>query len=221
MYLDIFVKMSLGALAVFIVFRLIGKKAVSELTPFDLLYVLVLGGLLETSIYDQQVSVFHMLFAISIWGLGVYGVEKLLVKTEVASKALQGEPSVLIHKGKINKEAMNRNHIDLEQLRALLRQQGCYTLKEAYYAILEINGSVTVIKKSEKQDPSVLLIDDGRIDHDTLASIDKDEDWLREKLNKQRYSKVEDIFYGDWLPEGELYLHAESAIIDEEERLDG
>lgn len=119
MYLDIFVKLSLGALAVFIVFRLIGKKAVSELTPFDLLYVLVLGGLLEGAIYDPLVSVMHMLFSISIWGLGVYVVEKLLVKTEVVSKALQGEPSVLIHEGKINKESLKRNHIDLEQLRAL------------------------------------------------------------------------------------------------------
>lgn len=94
-------------------------------------------------------------------------------------------------------------------------------MKEAYYAILEMNGSVTVIKKSEKQDPSVLLIDDGRIDHDTLASIDKDEDWLLKELSKEGYSNVKDIFYAEWLPEGELYLYLESAIIDEEERLDG
>ncbi len=221
MYLDILVKMIVGALAVFIVFRLIGKKAVSELTPFDLLYVLILGGLLETSIYDSAVSVFHQLFAIAVWGIGVYFVEKIVEKTQVASKILQGEPSVLISEGQINKEALKKNHIDLEQLRALLRQQGCYTLKEANYVILEINGSVTVIKKAQEAAPSILVIDEGRIDYDILKTIGKDEEWLREELNKEGYSDVEDIFYGEWLPEDELYLYSETATTHEEERLDG
>lgn len=221
MYVDIAVKMLVGALAVFIILRVIGKKAISELTPFDLIYVLVLSGILEGAIYDSLVSVFHLIFAMALWAMVVYLIELTLEKTKYATKIIQGEPAVLISGGQLNQEELKKNHIDLEQLRALLRQHGCYTLKEAYYAILEINGNLTVIKKSEKEAPSILLVDEGRIDQEVLSSLDKDETWLRNELEKEGHTDIEDIIYCEWLPDGELFVYTKEETTNKEDRLDG
>lgn len=99
MYIGIASKMLIGSLGVFIVIRLIGKKATSELTPFDLLYVIILGALVEEALYDDKVNVLHVIFAIALWGCVVYVVERILEKTEKMSSLVQGEPSVLIEKG--------------------------------------------------------------------------------------------------------------------------
>src|SRR5699024_3631263 len=102
MYIGIASKMLIGSIGIFILIRLVGNKAMSELTPFDLLYILILGAIVEEAIYDDKVDVFHVIFALILWGVVVYIVEKLLEKTEKLSTLIQGKPSILIEKGKLN-----------------------------------------------------------------------------------------------------------------------
>lgn len=221
MYLNIALKMLVGALGLLLIIRIIGKKAISELTPFDLIYVLVLSGMLEGSLFHEPVTVSHLIFAMILWAVIVYTIEVVLKKTKNVTKVIQGEPAVLINEGKLNMDELEKNHIDLEQLRAMLRQHGCYTLNDAYYAILEMNGGLSVIKKSEKQAPSVLLIDEGRIDHDTLEAIEKDEQWLRNELEKESYTDVDEIVYCEWLPGNQIFVSTYNETTADEKRLDG
>jgi len=221
MYIDIALKMIVGALVVFLIFRVIGKKAISELTPFDIIYVLLLSGLLEEAVYDEAVTILHQTYAIALWAAIVYFIERVLRKTQYATKAIQGEPAVLISKGKLNLKELEKNHIDLEQLRTLLRQHGCYAIMDANYAILEINGGVTVIKKAEKEVPSVLLIDEGRIEYATLESINRDEKWLRSELEKEGFTSIEDIIYCEWVPGERLYIYQDEETAVTKEKLDG
>lgn len=198
MYIGIATKMLLGSFGIFIVIRIIGKKAVSELTPFDLLYVIILGALVEEALYDDKVNILHVIFAITLWGGVVYLIEKILEKTEMLSSAVQGEPSVLIEKGKLNLKELNENYLDMEQLRSILRQHNCYSIHEVYYAILEINGSLTVITKEDKEIPTFLLIEEGHIKYKTLNSLGKDEGWLRTNLAEMGYTAIEEIIYCEW-----------------------
>lgn len=198
MYIGIAVKILVGSVGIFALMRIIGKKAISEVTPFDLLYVLILGALVEEAIYDTQVTVFHVLFAIVIWGLTVFIIEKIIEKTEVLSTYIQGEPSVLIDKGRLNLKELDRNHFDMEQLRVMLRQEQCYSIDEAYYAILEVSGGLTVITKEENDMPSYLLIEDGIIKTKTLQGINKNEEWLRDELTKLGQTDLEKLVYCEW-----------------------
>lgn len=198
MYISIAVKILVGSIGIFVLMRIIGKKAISEVTPFDLLYVLILGALVEEAIYDDQVSIFHVLFAIIVWGITVYIVEKIIEKTEFLSSKIQGEPSVLIDKGRLNLKELKRNHFDMEQLRVMLRSKGCYSIDEAYYAILEVSGGLTVITKETMAMPTYLLIEDGNIKPKTLHGINKTEDWLRSELAKMGQRDLENIIYCEW-----------------------
>lgn len=80
----------------------------------------------------------------------------------------------------------------------MLRQNEVYSIADVYYAILEVNGSLTVITKEESIIPSALLVEFGSIQQNTLHYINKDEMSLRTELAKQDYDQLEDIVYCEW-----------------------
>ncbi|MGX7107003.1 hypothetical protein ACWOBE_04295 [Hutsoniella sourekii] len=89
-YLLILAKLIFGGLSAFIMFRLMGKKAISDLTPFDMLFTLILGGIVTEPLYDNQVTLFEILFAIAIWGLVMFGLQRLLATTNNTSQLIEG-----------------------------------------------------------------------------------------------------------------------------------
>ena len=199
MYIGISSKLITGAIGIFILLRIMGKKTMSELTLFDLSYILLLGAVVEEAIYDDKVNVLHVLFAIVIWGLFVYAIEKALQHTDKFSTFIEGEPAILIEKGRLNLKELDANFFDIEQLRSMLRQNNVYSIADVYYAILEVNGNLTVITKDEAVVPSALLIEFGTIQENTLNYIMKDELWLRTELSKLGYDDLEEIVYCEWL----------------------
>lgn len=199
MYIGISSKLITGAIGIFILLRIMGKKTMSELTPFDLIYILLLGAVVEEAIYDDKVNVLHVLFAIVLWGLFVYVIEKALQHTDKFSTFIEGEPAILIEKGRLNLKELDANFFDIEQLRSMLRQNNVYSIADVYYAILEVNGNLTVITKDEAVVPSALLIEFGTIQENTLNYIMKDELWLRTELSKQGYDDLDEIVYCEWL----------------------
>lgn len=130
----------------------------------------------------------------------------MIKKTFHVSKVLQGEPAVLISEGKINRKALEGNLIDLEQFRAMLREKNCFVLRDVKYAILEIDGKFSIIRKDQQESPSILLVDEGRIDEETLKSIERDKEWLDQILKRQGYSQIKDIFYCEWISDDGLYV---------------
>lgn len=199
MYIGISSKLITGAIGIFILLRIMGKKTMSELTPFDLIYILLLGAVVEEAIYDDKVNVLHVLFAIVLWGLFVYAIEKALQHTDKFSTFIEGEPAILIEKGRLNLKELDANFFDIEQLRSMLRQNNVYSIADVYYAILEVNGNLTVITKDEAVVPSALLIEFGTIQENTLNYIMKDELWLRTELSKQGHNDLSEIVYCEWL----------------------
>lgn len=149
MFLTIGLELSIGLIGLLLVMRVLGKKTMAELTPFDLIYTLILGGIVEGAIYEQSVHIGHVLFALSFWGTLIYIIEVIVQKQHRFSQVLKGIPSILVHDGQLNLTELAKNHIELEQLRSLLRSQNCFSLKEAKYVILETSGEVSVMKNKE------------------------------------------------------------------------
>lgn len=164
-----------------------------------MIYILLLGAVVEEAIYDDKVNVLHVLFAIVLWGLFVYAIEKALQHTDKFSTFIEGEPAILIEKGRLNLKELDANFFDIEQLRSMLRQNNVYSIADVYYAILEVNGNLTVITKDEAVVPSALLIEFGTIQENTLNYIMKDELWLRTELSKQGHDDLDEIVYCEWL----------------------
>lgn len=209
---SITVKIVAGLIALLIVVRLLGKKELSQITPVDLVYLLVLGGLLEDSVYDDMVSVWEVLYTITLWAILIYIVELIVRRFDKLRPAIKGEPSVIINNGEIDLKALKKNKLESEQLRTLLRQQGIFAIQEVKFAILEPSGQLSVLK-SELASPvtaemlsitpkeaalSHLVVDEGRINTNVLRAIQKDEEWLRTELSEIGYRDVSKIYYVEW-----------------------
>lgn len=207
MFLQIASKLIVGLIGLLLITRLLGKKTLSEITPFDLIYTLVLGGILEESIYDDKVNALHFLFAVALWGIMIYFLESVVQKKDKINTFIKGSPSVLIYDGELNLSEIKNNHIEMEQLRSMLRSQNCFSLRTVKYAVLEIGGSVSVMNESEEDDEfSYLLIDEGVIEQKTVQFIGKDNDWLIESLKEDGHPNFEEIVYAEWTPKQGLYV---------------
>ncbi|MEK4947326.1 DUF421 domain-containing protein [Carnobacterium sp. FSL W8-0810] len=207
MFLQIASKLVVGLIGLLLVTRLLGKKTLSEITPFDLIYTLVLGGILEESLYDDKINILHFLFAVALWGIMIYFLESVVQKKDKINTFIKGTPSVLIYDGELNLLEIKNNHIEMEQLRSMLRSQNCFSLRTVKYAVLEIGGSISVMNKSEEDEEfSYLLVDESVIEIKTLQSIGKDKKWLIENLKEEGYQNLEEIVYAEWSSKQGLYV---------------
>ena len=211
-YVDIGLKLFLGLIALLIVTRLLGKKEMSQLTPFDFIYSLVLGGILEESIYDDKVSALQVWFAVAVWGVLLFIIEKLSKRFDKIRVLLKGETSILIRNGEFNVKELEANHLEMEQLRIMLRQQGVFSLREVCDLYLEPGGTVSLKKfakfdmvtptmlnlKPEEESLNFLFIDEGEINEEILRYTGKSKEWLYEELHQEGYTSIHDILYAEW-----------------------
>ena len=222
MFLTIGLELFVGLIGLLLVMRVLGKKTMAEVTPYDLIYTLILGGIVEGAIYDQAIHVGHIIFALGFWGILIYIIELVVQKQHRSSQVLKGIPSILVQDGQLNTKELAKNHIELEQLRSLLRAQNCFSLKEAKYVILETSREVSVMKNEEVNSTlAVLLIDEGRVEVKALESIGKTEEWLLEEIRKKGYEKPTDLVYAEWSKKEGLYIVPYSKEINVQLRIDG
>ncbi|WP_121609501.1 DUF421 domain-containing protein [Mesobacillus foraminis] len=212
MYGTIALKLIIGLIALLVVIRLLGKKELAQITPFDFIYALVLGGFLEEAIFDEKVSIGHLTFSIALWAILIYGIEVIVMKFDKLRPLLKGEPITIIEDGKLDLKALKKAKLEMEQLRTMLRQQGIFSIKEVSYAILEPSGHLSIMPEPfaapvtaemldlnpKKSTPSIMLIDEGREIESGLRLLGKDKKWLRDLLQKHGESKISDIFYAEW-----------------------
>ncbi|MBB6734486.1 DUF421 domain-containing protein [Cohnella zeiphila] len=217
-YAEIAVKLAIAFAGLWTMTRLLGKREIAQLTPFDFVSSLVLGDLVGNTIYDKQASYGMLLFALAFWAFLSYAFEKIMAFGKPFRRRLEGRPEMLIADGRIDLAAMRRNSMEIEELRMMLRQQGIFTVSEVAYAIYETNGSLSVLRKSAYEEvrrrdlelePSgtVLprsLVEKGVIQPHGLAAIGRDEDWLRRELRALGFTEVGSVAFAEWTEEGRL-----------------
>lgn len=219
-YGTIALKLLVGLLGLFIVIQLLGKRELSRLTPFDFIYALILGGIVEEGLYDKRVDIWHILFALFIWGLVFYMIEILTAKSNKMKKFLRGTPSIIIYDGEMDLKEMKKNHLDIQQLRTMMRKQGVFTLREVRDLYIEPCGTVSIKKytkasavtpsmlglEAKEEASSLLFIEEGRINEETLLAAKKTKKWLEEQLAKKGYEQLENILYGEWSETNGFYV---------------
>ncbi|MGR6897484.1 DUF421 domain-containing protein [Rummeliibacillus sp. BSL5] len=211
MVLTITLKVILGFIALMLVIRLMGKKELSEVTPFDIVFLLMLGGILEETLYDNKVQVWHFLYAIILWTVLSFITNLVVRKYDKLRPFIKGEPSILINKGVLDIKELKINKMETEQLLSLLRQQGIFSIREVKYVILEPGGQISVMKKDSSDQISTdtlprLLIDEGQIVNRTLNQIRKNEQWVINLLKKEGYEDIKKVYYAEWSEGKGLYV---------------
>lgn len=205
------IKIIAGFIALMVVIRFIGKKELAEVTPFDFVFIVILGGTLEEGVYDEKVRVWDVLYTIGLWTALYLLTDFLVRKFERLRPIIKGEPSFLVNNGLLDIKELKKNKIESEQLRSLLRMQGFFSISEVKYVLLEPGGQISILKKSSSDEDTGgvlthLLIDEGQIEERILAQIGKDKQWIIHQLKEEGYEDIKKIYYAEWSEENGLYV---------------
>jgi uncharacterized membrane protein YcaP (DUF421 family) len=219
-YWNIFIESIFGFFILYVLTKVLGKSQISQITPFDFISAIILGELVGSALFEEKAGVLHIAFIIFIWGGLIYSVEIITQKFKRTRYLLEGSPEIVIRKGKLIRDVMAKNKLDINQLQHLLREKDVFSLKEVEYAILETNGAISVLKKSDYQTPnrkdmklapqpvqlSTTLINDGEIIYDNLEEKNLTEEWLIEQLKEQGFDDVKDVFYAEYMKDEDLLV---------------
>ena len=183
---------------VLIVMRLMGKREIGQLQPFELVISIMIVDLASTPMTDVGTPITNGI--IPILGLLVMHlvISVINMKSIRGREIICGRPTILIYRGKIDEKALKKERFTINELEERIRGSNVYSLGDVEYAILETSGQVTVIQKPEKrtttpQDFNITpeyegipydLVVDGRVMEDNLKAIGKDLNWLNQQLKK-------------------------------------
>lgn len=167
-------------------------------------------------------NLLHLLLGVSLWGILIFTLEFISTKNDRLNKLFKGEPSVIVYNGQLVRPALKRNKLEMEQLRALLRTSGCYSLKNAKHMIMETGGQVSLTTYDQDEVTlSLLLVDEGSIKNKVLDNHQLDQQWLIDELTQLGYPSIDQIAYAEWSQENDLYVITYDDFLKQTVRLDG
>lgn len=182
-------------LFIFLIYRIMGKREVGQLSITDLVVSLLIAELTVISIEDYEKSMLYSLIPIIVLVLLQCILSYLSLKKPKFRIFLEGNPSVIIKGGKINYNEMLKQRYNLDDLLVQLRDKGYRSIEEVEYAILESSGTLSVFPYETGKSPLPLpLILDGDIQEDTIKHLKKDKKWVYNFLDKKDI-KLEAVFF--------------------------
>ena len=204
-YLTFIFKTIIIYFLVALIFRIMGKREVGQLGTFDLVVFILIAELVAISIENKNNFFLNLIPVLILVFLQVV-ISKLSLKSVKFRKIVDGIPTIIIKKGVIDFKNMVEQRYSLDDLLLQLREKDVSDISEVDYAILEINGKLSVFKKKDNKNNTFPLpiIVDGRVNFDNLYSIKKSNNWLLNTLFS-RNIKVEDVFYS-FYQNNELYI---------------
>ncbi|MBO9128364.1 DUF421 domain-containing protein [Bacillus sp. 165] len=219
-FVKIFLELVTGYIALLLTTKFLGKTQISQITPFDFVSALVLGEFVGAAVFQKNVGVAEIAFAVFAWGGLIYLTEVVTQKSRRLRNFLEGKPSLIICQGMIIWKELKSNHLDIDQLMQLLRAKDVFSLQDVEYAVLENDGTISVLKKSNIDVPTrqdlhlsankvsmpAILISDGQVRLDVLKQCGLDNNWLHQQLQKQDTVRVNEICYAEWREGQDLYI---------------
>ncbi len=196
-YLLVFGKSLFFYLLITVVYRIMGKREIGELSIMDFIVSIFIAELAAISIENYNDNMLLSIIPIAVLVVLQIFSAKLSLKSENVRSIIDGNPSVIINRGKVNFEEMLKQRYNLDDLLTQLRAKSIKSIEEVDYAILETSGKLSIFKSEDDKNHTYPLpvIIDGKIQEDVLIQIGKDKKWIEESLEKEEYL-LEDIFYG-------------------------
>ncbi|MED1204760.1 DUF421 domain-containing protein [Heyndrickxia acidicola] len=194
---------------ILVIFRLMGKREIGELSVLDLVVFIMIGELAVLAIEEPGTPLVNSVMPMGILLLIQIGLAFLSLSHSKVRKVLDGKPSIIIKKGKIDEKAMREQRYNFDDLLTQLRLKDINNIADVEYAILETSGQLSVIKKdSSKKHPITYtqpFIVDGVIQEENLKTAQKGEQWLRKELKSKGYEHIDNISFCSY-QDGEFYI---------------
>ena len=203
------------------------RKEISEMTFFNFSSAIAIGSIAGNLAFNHQLSILNGIISLIGWSLLTLLSGRIVIKSKKARKIIDGEPLIIIKNGKIMEKPLRKVNLDLDTLTALLRQKNIFSITEVEYAIFEITGKLSVMKKDNKQPvtkgdmnivnpqkkllPTITeVVSDGVINITNLEKLNLNTEWLNEQLLQAGIKTVSDVFYAEVQPDNTLYIDSKN-----------
>ena len=203
---------------VFAVIRLTGKRQISDLQPFDLIVTLLVADLAAEPASDTGIPLMYGIVPILTLFLVQQAVLYMSLKSEKARRVVSGEPTIVISRGVVIERALRVSRYTLNDLMEQLRGKDIFEISDVEFAVLETNGSLSVLLKAEKRQPDYsamslappvpgppfMLVQDGKVHHSALKESGHDMEWLTRQLARCSVS-ASAVFIASLAPDGTMF----------------
>jgi len=200
--------------------NLLGKQQIGKLTFFDFITGITIGDLAGTLSVDLQTRAWPHFVGLMAWTVLTLLAQWTALKSRWWARVEGGEPVLVIQNGRILEQNMAKNRYRYDDLLTQLREKGVWDLNEVEFAILETDGALSVLKKSQHEPvtPKDLhlptdykglgteLIYDGKIVASNLKAVGLDEAWLYDELRKQGVFSAGDVTLAVLGTDGKLFI---------------
>ncbi|HEY3374729.1 MAG TPA: YetF domain-containing protein [Candidatus Aquicultor sp.] len=146
-FVQIFTRTAVIYFVVLIGLRLTGKREIGQFTPFDLVLVLLIANAVQNAMVGPDTSLSGgIVAALTLLGIN-YLVSAIADRSRILQELTVGKPTLLIHDGKVIESNLTREKITYDELEAALREHGINKISDVQGAVLEVDGSISVVPK--------------------------------------------------------------------------
>ncbi|RXE58082.1 DUF421 domain-containing protein [Acetivibrio mesophilus] len=206
-------------LIVVFIMRIMGKRQIGQLQPFELVIAIMISELAALPMQDIGIPLINGIIPILTLLFAQITLSFIGLKNPHVRAIICGRPTILIQNGKINEAQLRKEMYSLNDLLEQLRIKDIQNIADVEFALLETNGQLSVIPKSQKrpvtpQDLNIStqyeglsmdIIIDGDISYENLKLANLDINWLKDTLSKFGINNPKDVLFASLDSEGNLY----------------
>lgn len=200
--------------------RLMGKRQLGQLELSELVVAVLISDMAAHPLQDIGIPLLNGLLPIALLLCGELCISWLSLKSTKLRLLLFGKPSILIRRGVIDQKEMKKNRFSLDELCEELRSQGITDLSQVENAVLETDGTLSVLLfpewlpatakqlgiAAEERGLPVTLISDGKVETENLRMLGKDRAWLERELKRRGLRSPDEVYYMNVDALGGIYL---------------
>lgn len=219
--LTTFIRTVILYLLVLVIMRLMGKREIGQLQPFELAIAIMIADLASVPMANVGIPITSGIVPILALLVMHLIISNLNLKSIALRKFMCGKPTILICRGKIDEKALKKEKFTINELQERLRGNNVFSIGDVEYAILETSGQITVIQKPDKRttipaDFNIMpeyegipydLVIDGKVMHENLKAIGKDYQWLKKQVEKFKI-KPEEALVVTYDGKGQIFCQA-------------
>lgn len=182
----------------FTVAKISGKKQVAQLSYFDYISRITLGGIAAMSVLDLDINFLYGVLATFIWTITTYSLDLLALKSKTIRDFIDGKGTIVIKDGKILEDNLNKEQYTSDMLLKQLRSKSAFNIADVEFAVIEPTGELNVLLKRDRlpvtlkdlgihipneKEPQTIIMD-GKPLHEPLESLGLNINWLKKELEK-------------------------------------
>ncbi|MEN1987474.1 DUF421 domain-containing protein [Paenibacillus hubeiensis] len=207
-------------LLLLVIARILGKQTLSNMNFHEFVTAVIMGAIAANLAFNEKMEVTHLVISLIVFTGTSYLLSKINIKSRKMRLLAEGSPTVLIEGGKVLEQNLAKNKLTLDSLNQALRQKDVFDINEVDYALLEVNGQVSVMKKKKfrtvtvqdidegyngKERLPIELIMDGKMLKENMSLNHVSEDHLLKQLTSHQ-KQISDVFYAVMGSDGRLYI---------------